>query len=132
MFIDGSCCAWAAASPLTLPYNVAACRATTQHDDAMAQRVEAAAAGGAVLRYVGTVDVQAGTASVRVAAFAPGHPLAGLRGSDNLIAFTTARYPESTPLVVRGPGAGAEVTAGGVFADLLDVLRSVAGPFRPK
>ena len=47
-------------------------------------------------------------------------PFFGLSGSDNIISFTTSRY-KNTPLVVKGPGAGAEVTAAGVFADLVRV-----------
>ncbi len=50
------------------------------------------------------------------------HAFYGLSGSDNIISFTTSRY-KNTPLVVKGPGpgAGAEVTAAGVFADLVRV-----------
>jgi aspartokinase/homoserine dehydrogenase 1 len=43
-----------------------------------------------------------------------------LSGADNIIAFFTDRYYER-PMVVKGPGAGAEVTAAGVFADLINV-----------
>lgn len=43
------------------------------------------------------------------------------QGSDNVFAFHTTRYCES-PLVVRGPGAGLDVTAAGVFADVLEAL----------
>ncbi|MCL1658437.1 bifunctional aspartate kinase/homoserine dehydrogenase I [Elizabethkingia miricola] len=48
------------------------------------------------------------------------HPFFNLSGSDNIISFTTVRY-QNTPLVVKGPGAGASVTAAGVFADLVRV-----------
>jgi aspartokinase/homoserine dehydrogenase 1 len=51
------------------------------------------------------------------------HPFAQLSGTDNIIAFTTQRYPPSAPLVVRGPGAGAEVTAAGAFGDILKLIR---------
>ncbi len=44
-----------------------------------------------------------------------------MKGTDNIIAFTTTRYSH-TPLVVQGPGAGADVTAMGVFSDLLKLL----------
>ena len=47
-------------------------------------------------------------------------PFYSLSGSDNMISFTTDRYPAATPLVVRGPGAGAQVTAGGVLANIFD------------
>ena len=46
------------------------------------------------------------------------HPFYNLTGSDNIISFTTERYHER-PLVIRGPGAGAEVTAAGVFAEII-------------
>ena len=48
------------------------------------------------------------------------HAFAHLRLTDNIVQFTTRRYAEN-PLVVQGPGAGPEVTAAGVFADLLRV-----------
>jgi aspartokinase/homoserine dehydrogenase 1 len=55
------------------------------------------------------------------------HPFAQLSGSDNIIAFTTQRY-SAQPLIVRGPGAGAEVTAGGVFSDLLRLAAYLGAP----
>jgi aspartokinase/homoserine dehydrogenase 1 len=55
------------------------------------------------------------------------HPFAQLSGSDNIIAFTTQRYSKQ-PLIVRGPGAGAEVTAGGVFSDLLRLAAYLGAP----
>ncbi|HWU52236.1 MAG TPA: hypothetical protein VN153_05405 [Tahibacter sp.] len=48
------------------------------------------------------------------------HPCAALGGADNLFAFTTERYRER-PLVVVGPGAGADVTAQGLLADALEI-----------
>ena len=48
------------------------------------------------------------------------NPFFQLSGSDNMIVFTTERYKER-PLVVRGPGAGAEVTAAGVFAEIITI-----------
>ena len=89
------------------------------HDDAMAGRVEAARSRGCVLRYVGTVDRNGARAALRE--LSVDHPLAATRGANNLIAFTTARYQES-PLVVQGPGAGPDVTAMGIFSDILKLL----------
>jgi aspartokinase/homoserine dehydrogenase 1 len=43
-----------------------------------------------------------------------------LSGSDNIISFTTDRYMQR-PMVVKGPGAGAEVTAAGVFSDIVNI-----------
>lgn len=55
------------------------------------------------------------------------HPFAQLSGSDNIIAFTTMRYKDQ-PLIVRGPGAGAQVTAGGIFSDLLRLASYLGAP----
>jgi aspartokinase/homoserine dehydrogenase 1 len=53
-----------------------------------------------------------------------GDPLFGLRGAENVVAYTTARY-NALPLIVRGPGAGGEVTAGGLFADIVRIAKSL-------
>ncbi|GAA4304943.1 bifunctional aspartate kinase/homoserine dehydrogenase I [Compostibacter hankyongensis] len=71
---------------------------------------------GKVLRYIGVLED--GKVSIRLQAIDDRHPFYALSGSDNIIAFTTNRYT-ACPLVVKGPGAGAEVTAAGVFADLV-------------
>jgi len=78
-----------------------------------------AAAEGASLCYMARIEE--GVARVDLIQAAASHPCSGLGGSDNLIAVTTDRYME-TPLVVRGPGAGPQVTAAGVFADVLRAL----------
>ena len=80
---------------------------------------EQAVAAGRALRYLASVDD--GHASVRLTEVAPGHPCASLSNSENLVTITSTRYA-NTPLVVRGPGAGPEVTAAGVFADILRAL----------
>jgi aspartokinase/homoserine dehydrogenase 1 len=98
--------------------------ALAQHDDAMKARLDRARAEGAVLRYVGVVTAE-GRAKVALLPYAQSHAFAGLAATDNVIAFSSARYA-SQPLVVRGPGAGPEVTAGGVFADLLRLATSLA------
>lgn len=71
-----------------------------------------------VLRYIGKLE--AGQVSIALELVDANHPFFALSGSDNIISFTTERYKER-PLVVKGPGAGAEVTAAGVFADLVNV-----------
>ena len=86
-------------------------------DADMKARLDAARAKGGVLRYVGIVEAS-GKAKVSLAAYEGTHPFARLGATDNIFAFTTARY-DARPLVVQGPGAGPEVTAAGVFADLL-------------
>ena len=85
----------------------------------MADRVRRAAARGNVLRYVGSLEK--GRARAGLKEFPKAHPVASAKGSDNVIAFTTKRY-RKTPLVVQGPGAGADVTAMGVFSDILKLL----------
>ena len=77
-----------------------------------------AADQGKVLRMIATLEGD--QASVGVQAVGPDNPFYGLSGSDNMIVFTTDRYRER-PLVVRGPGAGAEVTAAGVFAEIIKI-----------
>ena len=90
-----------------------------QYDSAMLTRFRRAQSRGAVLRYVGTLE--RGRARAGIKAFPRDHPIAATKGSDNIIAFTTKRYAR-TPLVVQGPGAGADVTAMGVFSDILKLL----------
>ncbi|MDF3078246.1 MAG: thrA [Sphingobacteriaceae bacterium] len=77
-----------------------------------------AAASGKVLRYIGILAD--GKVSISLQMVDESHPFYTLSGSDNIISFTTERYKER-PLVVKGPGAGAEVTAAGVFADIVNV-----------
>ncbi|MDB5132446.1 MAG: aspartate kinase, partial [Mucilaginibacter sp.] len=77
-----------------------------------------AEAGKKVLRYIGKLED--GKAAITLQMVDEDHPFYTLSGSDNIISFTTDRYKER-PLVVKGPGAGAEVTAAGVFADLINI-----------
>ena len=86
-------------------------------DEAMQQRVDETHQAGKVLRYVGTINAE-GHAAVELRAYPNDHAFAQIKGSDNIISFRTQRY-DAQPIVVRGPGAGLEETAGGVFADLL-------------
>jgi aspartokinase/homoserine dehydrogenase 1 len=86
-------------------------------DEAMQKLFEDARGQGEVLRYVGVIDAE-GRAVVELRRYRQDHPFARIRGSDNIVAFRTRRY-DAQPLIVQGPGAGPEVTAGGVFADLL-------------
>ena len=99
-----------------------------EFDGEMTARVAEAAARGEKLRYVGVVDVKNGTGAVELRAYDAAHPFGGLAGSDNIISFETKRYVEGQALVVRGPGAGAEVTAGGVFGDVLRVCQYLGAP----
>lgn len=93
-----------------------------QMDAAFAERLATASAAGNVLRYVARLDAE-GNASVGLVELSEDHAFAHLRLTDNIVQFTTRRYCDN-PLIVQGPGAGPEVTAAGVFAD---VLRVAAG-----
>lgn len=77
-----------------------------------------AASNNQVLRYIGKLED--GQVSITLQMVDETHPFYALSGSDNIISFTTDRYQER-PMVVKGPGAGAEVTAAGVFADIINV-----------
>ncbi len=96
-----------------------------EFDDEMRARFETARAAGEVLRYVGVVDA-GGKCSVGLQRYPATHAFAGTSGSDNIVAFTTRRY-QAQALIVQGPGAGPEVTAGGVFADLLRLASYLGG-----
>ncbi|HEX9365923.1 MAG TPA: bifunctional aspartate kinase/homoserine dehydrogenase I [Vicinamibacterales bacterium] len=89
-------------------------------DEAMRDRFLSARARGRVLRYVGRLDADTRRATVGLVELEPSHLFANISLTDNVVSFTTSRY-DRNPLVVRGPGAGPAVTAGGVFADLLRV-----------
>ena len=79
-----------------------------------------AQAKNCVLRYVGLIDVEKKVIKAGLEAYPADHPFAtSLGGSDNILSFTTERYPR--PLMVQGAGAGADVTAMGVVADLVRV-----------
>ena len=90
-------------------------RIRTLQDEALAQ--------GTVLRYIGHIP-ESGPPGVSLRLLPLTHPFARLTGTDNVIAFRTQRY-DKQPLVVQGPGAGPEVTAAGVFADVLRLAAHV-------
>lgn len=87
-------------------------------DDNFKKRYDEAASNGHRLCYIASYE--AGQATVSLEEIDDEHPFSGLSGSDNIIAFHTQHYRD-TPLVVKGPGAGAEVTAGGILADILRI-----------
>lgn len=84
-------------------------------DIAWQSRVERARDAGGVLRFVASIS--AGHASAGLQIVAHDHPLGQLRGSANRLVIRSSRYRE--PMVITGPGAGPDVTATGVLADLL-------------
>jgi homoserine dehydrogenase len=85
-------------------------------------RAQEAWARDTVLRYVATLTTEG--ASIGWSELPSNHPLALLRGTDNLFSFGTRRYHEH-PLVIRGPGAGIDVTAAGVLADVVATAREM-------
>ena len=82
---------------------------------------QAAQEEGKKLKFVASYEN--GKASVGLKHIDPGHDFYHLYGKDNIVLFYTDRYPEQ-PMVVKGAGAGAEVTASGVFADILRAIRN--------
>ncbi|HEY6483603.1 MAG TPA: bifunctional aspartate kinase/homoserine dehydrogenase I [Steroidobacteraceae bacterium] len=88
-----------------------------EYDGRMKERLESARARGKVLRYVGRLTA-GGEATVGLMELDARHAFANIALTDNVVRFATRRYCDN-PLIVQGPGAGPEVTAGGVFSDLL-------------
>ncbi|KAG5022348.1 hypothetical protein JHK85_018690 [Glycine max] len=96
-------------------------------DEELTEILKDAESSGEVLRYLGVVDVSNEKGVVELRRYKKDHPFAQLSGSDNIIAFTTRRY-RNQPLIVRGPGAGAQVTAGGKFNDILRLASYLGAP----
>jgi bifunctional aspartokinase / homoserine dehydrogenase 1 len=97
-----------------------------EDDVSIARRLNSARTRNEMLRYVGTINSD-GTMTAGLRAYPLEHPFASLTGSDNIVSFQTARY-NTQPMIVRGPGAGPEVTAAGVFADLLRLASFLGAP----
>ncbi|HEX5601051.1 MAG TPA: bifunctional aspartate kinase/homoserine dehydrogenase I [Pyrinomonadaceae bacterium] len=97
-----------------------------EDDRTMAALLSSAREAGQVVRYVGTIDSN-GDLSAQMRRYPLDHPFASLSGSDNIVSFQTARY-NTQLMIVRGPGAGPEVTAAGVFADLLRLASFLGAP----
>ena len=92
-------------------------RRLPEFDESMAFVLKEAIGQGQVLRYVGRIDAD-GKATVGLTRLDAKHAFANIALTDNVVRFATRRYCDN-PLIVQGPGAGPEVTAGGVFSDLL-------------
>ena len=91
-------------------------------DAGFEKRRAEAAASGKLLRYVAVIEE--GSAKLSLRAEPAGSPFRGLIDSDNIVVITTDRYSK-LPMVIKGPGAGAQVTAGGVFADIVRIARTL-------
>jgi aspartokinase/homoserine dehydrogenase 1 len=88
------------------------------HDPYFEELHAAAQKEGKRLRFMATLEN--GKAKVGLSSVGADHPLYFMSGSDNMLSFTTSRYRER-PLVIKGPGAGGEVTAAGVFAEIISI-----------
>ncbi|WP_027137605.1 bifunctional aspartate kinase/homoserine dehydrogenase I [Gaetbulibacter saemankumensis] len=92
---------------------------TLIQDEAHYQNLYASAkAKDCQLKYV--AQFNNGKASVGLQEIPNGHPFYNLEGKDNIVMFYTQRYPEQ-PMIIKGAGAGAEVTASGLFADIIKI-----------
>lgn len=87
-------------------------------NDHFKKMIDTATEEGKAIRYVACFED--GKASVNLQFVDQENPFYSLKGSDNMIVFTTKRYA-NRPLVIRGPGAGAEVTAAGVFSEIISI-----------
>ncbi|HJT74187.1 MAG TPA: bifunctional aspartate kinase/homoserine dehydrogenase I [Chitinophaga sp.] len=90
------------------------------HADHFLQLRKQADAEGKRLKFV--AKYENGKASVGLQSIAPDHPFFNLLGKDNIVLYTTNRYSQQ-PLIVKGAGAGADVTASGIFADIIRSAR---------
>lgn len=95
-----------------------------EFDSQMEETKTAAQNQGKVVRFVGSIDVATKSVKVGLEMFDRSHPIAALKGSDNIISFYTKRYG-SNPLIIQGAGAGGDVTAMGVTSDLVKVLSQI-------
>ncbi|MCL2320243.1 MAG: bifunctional aspartate kinase/homoserine dehydrogenase I, partial [Treponema sp.] len=97
-------------------------RELEKSDRMFEERRSRAAAAGKVLRYVAVIEEGAARISLREEK--AGSPFTSLVDADNMVVITSDRY-SSLPMVIKGPGAGAQVTAGGVFADIVRIARTL-------
>ncbi len=91
------------------------------HEDHFKALYEKASKAGKKLKYVASFNK--GKAETGIRMIDRGHPFFQLEGKDNIVTFNTRRYPEQ-PLVIKGAGAGADVTASGIFADIMRIANS--------
>jgi len=89
-----------------------------KHEASFQKMYSHAASKDAKLKYV--AQFEDGRASVGLQEIPKGHDFYNLEGSDNIVLFFTERYPNQ-PMIIKGAGAGAEVTASGIFADIIRI-----------
>ena len=93
----------------------------SDYDDDVKKMYDAAQENGERLRYIGQLNAD-GSVAVGLESVAASHAFSNINLTDNIVQFDTARY-SANPLYVQGPGAGPEVTAGGVFSELLRLAK---------
>jgi aspartokinase/homoserine dehydrogenase 1 len=89
-----------------------------RHEDKFQKLYAEAQKADSKLKYV--AQYEDGKASVGLQRISKGHDFYNLEGSDNIVLFYTERYPNQ-PMIIKGAGAGADVTASGIFADIIRV-----------
>lgn len=89
-----------------------------KYEDSFQEMYAKAAAKDSKLKYV--AQYEDGQASVGLQEIPKGHDFYNLEGSDNIVLFYTERYPNQ-PMIIKGAGAGADVTASGIFADIIRI-----------
>ena len=92
-----------------------------EQDDRYSQWIKKAAQNNKIIRWIGKYE--GGKASISLVEINQDHPFYSLQGTDNIIAIYTRRY--TNPLVIKGAGAGAEVTAGGVMSDIFRIATTM-------
>ncbi|RLD25271.1 MAG: bifunctional aspartate kinase/homoserine dehydrogenase I, partial [Bacteroidetes bacterium] len=92
-----------------------------ENEDSFKRMYEQAQNNGCQLKFV--AQYRDGKATTKLLEVGPEHPFYNLRGKDNIVLFYTRRYKDQ-PLIIKGAGAGAEVTASGIFADIMKVAHS--------
>ncbi|MGA2655495.1 MAG: bifunctional aspartate kinase/homoserine dehydrogenase I [Gammaproteobacteria bacterium] len=95
-----------------------------EFDHLIEERVAKAKAANEKWVYVGVIENN-GSVKVAMKSYPLDHPFSRLSGADNMLCFRTKRY-DKQPLIIQGPGAGAEVTAAGIFADVLRLVSLIA------
>jgi aspartokinase/homoserine dehydrogenase 1 len=91
-------------------------------DQPLLEKMKQAQASAKILRFTASLDPNGDGAQVGLQELPANHAFSRVSGTDNIVLFKTTRYFHQ-PLIVQGPGAGPEVTAAGVFADLLRLSR---------
>jgi aspartokinase/homoserine dehydrogenase 1 len=97
-------------------------RLMERYDPTFHNKYSKAMANGKKLRYVASIE--SGSAKVELLEVGESHPFFAMQGSENCIILTT-KYYQQYPMVIKGPGAGVDVTAAGLLADIIRIAESV-------